>query len=72
MFFRNEAPRQLTFDDHLAKLTQAGFEIQRDSARQAKAVRGGCGAVVEDPGEAAAKPFAAAAAPSSRMRARAK
>jgi hypothetical protein len=50
MFFRNEAPRQLTFDDHLAKLGAAKFEIQRESASRAKVVRGGCGAIVEDAG----------------------
>ncbi len=50
MFFRNEAPRQLTFQDHLAKLKQAGFEVQTESAGRAKIIRGGCGAIVEDAG----------------------
>ena len=55
MFFRNEAPRQLTFDDHLAKLGEAKFEIQREGASRAKVVRGGCGAVVEDAGSGKVK-----------------
>ncbi|HEY1753797.1 MAG TPA: hypothetical protein VGG72_00270 [Bryobacteraceae bacterium] len=50
MFFRNQTPPELTFDDHLTKLKQAGFEIQRESPARAKAVRGGDGAIVEDAG----------------------
>ena len=50
MFFRNRTPHQLTFDDHLAKLRQAGFEIQREGSSRAKVIRGGYGAIVEDAG----------------------
>lgn len=55
MFFRNEAPPQLTFESHLAKLGEAGFEIRRESAKLAKVVRGGYGAIVEDAGEGKVK-----------------
>jgi hypothetical protein len=48
MFFRNETPRQLTFEDHLAKLKQAGFDCQRESPQRARITRGGYGAIVED------------------------
>jgi len=55
MFFRNAAPAQLTFEDHLAKLRQAGFEIYPESAGLAKVTRGGYGAVVEDTGQGKVK-----------------
>jgi hypothetical protein len=55
MFFRNQAPAQLTFEDHLTKLTQAGFEIQRESPQRARVVRGGDGAIVEDTGQGKVK-----------------
>ncbi len=55
MFFRNAAPPQLTFDDHLAKLKQAGFEVQRESPQRARVTRGGVGAIVEDTGEGKVK-----------------
>src|SRR5580704_6338312 len=55
MFFRNEAPRQFTFDDHLAKLKAAGMDIQRESPQRAKVTRGGCGAIVEDTGQGKVK-----------------
>src|SRR5580658_6251400 len=54
MFFRNETPRQLTFDDHLTKLKQAGFEVQRESGK-ARVIRGGYGAIVEDAGNGQVK-----------------
>ena len=50
MFFRNKAPQQPTFDERLAALAKAGFEIQRESAQRARIVRGGNGAIVEDAG----------------------
>jgi hypothetical protein len=55
MFFRHEAPHLLTFEDHLAKLKQAGFEVRPESTRLAKVIRGGYGAVVEDTGEGKVK-----------------
>jgi hypothetical protein len=55
MFFRNETPAQLTFDDHLAKLKQAGFETHRGAPQQARVVRGGYGAIVEDAGQGKVK-----------------
>src|SRR5271163_59150 len=55
MFFRNEAPPQLTFEDHLAKLKQAGFESRNESPQRAKIIRGGYGAIVEDAGQGKVK-----------------
>jgi hypothetical protein len=55
MFFRNAAPAQLIFEDHLAKLKQAGFNIQSESPQRARVVRGGCGAIVEDAGSGKVK-----------------
>ncbi len=55
MFFRNQAPLQLTFDDHLAKLKQAGFDCQRESPQRARVTRGGDGAIVEDAGQGKVK-----------------
>jgi hypothetical protein len=50
MFFRNAQPHQATFDEHLSKLKQAGFAVERESAARARVTRGGDGAVVEDAG----------------------
>jgi len=55
MFFRNQTPPQLTFQSHLDKLKQAGFNIQSESARLAKVTRAGYGAVVEDAGDGKVK-----------------
>jgi hypothetical protein len=55
MFFRNETPRQLTFEDHLAKLKQAAFDCQRESPQRARITRGGYGAIVEDAGQGKVK-----------------
>jgi hypothetical protein len=50
MFFRNAQPQQETFEGHLSKLKQAGFQIDREGPSRAKALRGGNGAIVEDAG----------------------
>src|ERR1700733_9631126 len=50
MFFRNQKPHEDTFEEHLAKLKQAGFEVQRETPGRARVLRGGNGAVVEDAG----------------------
>src|SRR5580692_8468772 len=50
MFFRNQTPHEDTFDEHLGKLTQAGFEVERQAPGRARVLRGGNGAVVEDAG----------------------
>jgi hypothetical protein len=50
MFFRNAQPHQATFDEHLTKLKQAGFEVNRESGGRARVTRAGNGAVVEDAG----------------------
>lgn len=50
MFFRNAQPQQETFEQHLAKLKEAGFEVQREGAVRAKVLRGDNGAVIEDAG----------------------
>ena len=34
MFFRNAQLKQETFEDHLAKMKQAGFEVQSNPAEQ--------------------------------------
>jgi hypothetical protein len=48
MFFRNQAPHVDTFEEHLGKLKQAGFDVQREGPGRAKVLRGGNGAIVED------------------------
>lgn len=48
MFFRREKPHKLSFDERLEKLKELGFTIEREDAGRARAVRGGCAAVVED------------------------
>jgi hypothetical protein len=50
MFFRNAKPKQWTFDDRLAALTQAGFSVSRESGTRALTTRGGFGAILEDQG----------------------
>ncbi len=50
MFFRNAQLKQETFEDHLAKMKQAGFEVQKQSGGAARVTRGGDGAIVEDAG----------------------
>lgn len=50
MFFRNPQPHQATFDEHLSKLKQAGFEVEREAPGRARVTRGGDGAVIEDAG----------------------
>jgi hypothetical protein len=49
MFFRNAKPKQWTFDDRLASLTQTGFSVSRDSGH-AMVTRGGFAATLEDHG----------------------
>jgi hypothetical protein len=48
MFFRNQKPHQDTFEEHLAKLRQAGFLVEPETPGRAKVLRGGNGAIVED------------------------
>jgi hypothetical protein len=55
MFFRNQKPHQDTFEEHLGKLKQAGFEVQPESSQRAKVIRGGNGAIVEDAGNGKVK-----------------
>ena len=43
-------PQQETFEEHLAKLKQAGFEVEREAPGRARVLRGGNGAIVEDAG----------------------
>lgn len=50
MFFRNPQPHQATFDEHLGKLKQAGFLVDREAPGRARVTRGGEGAVIEDAG----------------------
>ncbi len=50
MFFRHAKPHEPTFEDHLSKLKQAGFETNRESGSLAKVTRGAYGALVEDAG----------------------
>jgi hypothetical protein len=50
MFFRNPQPHQATFDEHLGKLRQAGFEVELEAPGRARVTRGGDGAVIEDAG----------------------
>ena len=55
MFFRNAQPQQETFDDHLAKLKQGGFDVQKESGGRARVTRGSDGAIVEDAGSGKVK-----------------
>jgi hypothetical protein len=55
MFFRNQKPHQGTFDEHLGKLKQAGFEVEREAPGRAKVLRGGNGAILEDAGDGKVK-----------------
>ena len=50
MFFRHEKPHEPTFEDHLARLKQAGFDVQRESPQRARVNRRGYGAMIEDAG----------------------
>ena len=50
MFFRHQTPRQLTFQDRVAKLKTFGFEVMSDRSGRTTAQRNGCGATVEDAG----------------------
>ncbi len=50
MFFRNPQPHQATFEEHLGKVKQAGFEVERETPGRARVTRGGDGAVIEDAG----------------------
>lgn len=51
MFFRREAPQQVTFADRVANLKTLGFEISPDIRGRTVAKRNGCGAILEDAGE---------------------
>ncbi len=55
MFFRNAQPQQETFEGHLAKLKQAGFEVAPEGSGRARVTRGGNGAIVEDAGSGKVK-----------------
>lgn len=55
MFFRNAQPRQDTFDDHLSKVKQAGFGVERESGSRARITRGANGAFIEDAGSGKVK-----------------
>jgi hypothetical protein len=52
MFFRNQKPRTITFNDRLDTLRQAGFSVQAEGSR-ANVSKLGCAAVIEDRGEEA-------------------
>ncbi len=49
MFFRNEKPRKVSFDDRLSKLNEFGFKVDRQGSR-VRVSKLGCGAVIEDKG----------------------
>jgi hypothetical protein len=55
MFFRREKPKVLTFDEHLAKLEQEGYRVQRTSDG-ARVERGFCAAEVYPGSEKDASP----------------
>jgi hypothetical protein len=50
MFFRNEKPRQITFDDRIGALKTLGFESSRES-HGARVSRQGCAAMLKDAGD---------------------
>jgi len=55
MFFRREKPREITFQDRLEALRQAGFELQPEAGGRETAVRvlrDGCASVIAPAGEA--------------------
>ena len=49
MFFRNQQPKQPSFDERVANLKQFGFTTKSE-AGGCRVTRGGCGAVVQDLG----------------------
>jgi hypothetical protein len=50
MFFRREKPHVTTFEERIASLKQAGFEV-RPAGPGALVTRGGCAAVIEPKGD---------------------
>src|SRR6266700_1554291 len=46
MFFRNQKPKQLTFEDRLASLKQFGFTTHNEAGGHSRVTRDGCGTVV--------------------------
>lgn len=55
MFFRRATIKQLTFDDHIANLSEYKFQSKRESGGRALITREGCGAMIEDAGNGAVK-----------------
>lgn len=49
MFFRNQQPKQPSFDERIANLKELGFTTKSE-AGGCRVTRGGCGAVVQDLG----------------------
>jgi hypothetical protein len=50
MFFRHQAPHQVSFDERISKLTEFNFVTKRESGGGVLVTRDGCGATVEDGG----------------------
>src|SRR5262249_986371 len=48
MFFRRERPKEITFEDRLAPLRQAGFPVQPESGGRVKILRDCYAAVIEN------------------------
>jgi len=55
MFFRRASPKQWTFDDRIASLSEYKFQAKRESGGSALVIRDGCGARVEDAGDGQVK-----------------
>ena len=50
MFFRNQKPKQLTFEDRLASLKQFSFTTHSEAGGHSRVTRNGCATVVADLG----------------------
>src|SRR5260370_3425067 len=50
MFFRNQKPKQLTFEDRLESLKQFGFATHTEAGDHCRVMRDGCATVVADLG----------------------
>lgn len=48
MFFRREKPKVWSFTDRLDTLRQAGFTVESAGPGKARAIKGGCAAMIEE------------------------
>src|SRR5207253_11091185 len=51
MFFRNQTPKVLSFEERIAGLKEHGFTAKMESAGRCRVTRDGCAAIIEDLGD---------------------